>query len=406
MGINTQVSVPTATVPLNTFSSASSYAYYVPNDAPHTVKNLTLSKKEASYTFEFPPVDPSGVYWGVISQKSVPLVNSYHLSRLVFAGQMCIIGHSGPSTGVVYKYSTDGGNTFTDVLGVGLTTTVLYLIASDGTKFYAASSSEIFSSADGINWTKLNSGAISLGTVAGLAVNGTRIVVLNASGAVSVSTDSGATFTAATAISGTINAGTKIVFYGGLFVANAAYSSTMWFIYTSPDGVTWTLRKSFTTLSNPSSTTFEFTIQNNLLFVVPMTSGDLSLWKTADGITWVEHSSSSFMAMSEELRFGAHLIQSIGRGFYGLYYHSGKYLVITTAGAYVTDLSTYFERVAAKIQPPAAYYGFAVTPSNTVLAWSLVGSYTMEYDLANRRQSRLHNTNIRTMVSDIEVEYV
>ncbi len=144
-------------------------------------------------------------------------------------------------------------------------------------RFHAVSSvtGRIFSTADGVNWTSLNTASSGMRRI---AFGANRLVAGGASGETLTSTD-GVTWTGGSA--GTAEFLFGINFVNDQFVAVGSGG----IIRTSPDGLTWTARS-----SDGNRTNLQNAAYGNGVYVIPGQSATLgrALLTSTDGLTWRE----------------------------------------------------------------------------------------------------------------------
>lgn len=155
-------------------------------------------------------------------------------------------------TGGVTAVTTDGLNWTPGTLGNGRTDT-LFGATFVLNRYFGVSGNDgsVFSSADGVNWTSVATGATA--GLRGLAFGAGRLVAVGNNGAIVVSTN-GTNWTPVS--SGTTNGLVGVNFVNGRFIAVGAAST----ILTSPDGLVWTPRN--VPLSVDGTFTANSTLQN------------------------------------------------------------------------------------------------------------------------------------------------
>lgn len=216
-----------------------------------------------------------------------------------YADEFACAAHNGTDTFVVagqnggVQYSTDAGVTWNAVTLPGAYSGNLKAITWDGTRFVlVGASGGVFTSTDGITWTARTPAASYSGNFFGVVSSDTRLVAVgSATGGfqseIQTSDDGGSTWTRRNGGgSGTSGIGGNAVGFGnGLFVMSGSGNAL---IFTSPDGIAWTSHA----LPDASAVTLNGIAYDGERYYVGVggdTSGDLAVaYTSTNGTTWTK----------------------------------------------------------------------------------------------------------------------
>lgn len=186
-------------------------------------------------------------------------------------------------------YSTDSGNTWTDLTAWGGATSIRAIALMNGATFVAAGGRGVYKSTtnDGTGWTLSNTGMTTQSIPARFAQIGTVIFVADASNngndGVFKSEDDGANWTrVSTGLPATGSAVSGLLHYDGALYF--AMGGGLWRSFDS--GESWTLAR--------SGGSYDF-VNNNATLYLSGTSG-LSLNTSTDGTTWTSQSLTGLTA--------------------------------------------------------------------------------------------------------------
>lgn len=160
-----------------------------------------------------------------------------------------------------------------------------YDVTYDGTRFVAIGNNVAATSTDGITWTIRT---IASGSWEGVAANSTTVVAVSDAGSAVISSDGGATWSAARSVGVSGLRGICWADTLELFVCVANTGSRR--VATSPDGITWTLHDA----SDNGTLWKDICWSNSLGLLVAVGYGgtDNRIMTSTDGITWTTRDAS------------------------------------------------------------------------------------------------------------------
>jgi hypothetical protein len=177
----------------------------------------------------------------------------------------------------------------------------IYDIHYNGTQYVAVGGinagtvGKIYTSTDLITWTVITTAspynfksvAYSGSMYVAAANNGTALQLPNGAGGSLWSSNDGATWTQRS----TAHAFNKVKWLGGQFIAAASSGTTAGYIYTSPDGINWTLQYS---IANAPMTDIAY---SGSTYVASATGTTNKLFTSPDGVTWTPRMTSALAQM-------------------------------------------------------------------------------------------------------------
>jgi hypothetical protein len=256
-----------------------------------------------------------GIFWTVSSSGNSIFSGGYCIA-IATNGYMWVAGGQGTN---MVGYSYDGITWYTSSSGSAIFTSICDTVSWSGSMWVAGGggSGQIAYSTDGINWTAANVPGYGGGQINGLRYNGTMWVAVGqyVTGSSVLYSYDGITWTVSTSGSALLVSGFSVAWNGTLWVAGGQASGFASALIYSFDGMEWTACSGITS-SSWTSMNQNAIAWNGSLWIVTATNGGTNyrtVYTSRDGINWSLQTSASNLFITFGYCAAARIFQTYPR---------------------------------------------------------------------------------------------